>query len=176
MRNIVVLFAALFAALFAPMPLFAADEMKKLDFLIGEWKGEAWMQMGPGQRERVLQTERVQPKLGGQVLLVEGLGKRRLEDGTAGEIVHDAMAVISWSEEKKTYRFATWVAGRPDGETTLDLTGPNTAVWAMDTPRGRMKYTIRLTEKGEWNEVGEFSRDDGATWMKFFEMTLQKVK
>ncbi len=165
MRNIAVLLVALFTAI----PLFAADEMRRLDFLAGEWKGEAWAQMGPEKKEHILQHERVQPKLGGQVLLVEGLGK-----SPEGKVVHDALAVISWNEEKKTYRFATWVAGRPEGETTLDLIGPNTAVWAMETPRGRMRYTIRLIEKGEWNEIGEFSRDDGATWLKFFEMTLTK--
>jgi hypothetical protein len=32
-----------------------------------------------------------------------------------------------------------------------------------------------VTEKGEWNEVGEFSRD-GEKWMQFFEMTLTKVQ
>lgn len=170
MRHIVVLLVALFTA----VPLFAADEMRKLDFLAGDWKGDAWIRMGSGTREQIIQTERVQKKLGGQVLLIEGLGKRKLENGTAGETVHDALAVVSWNEEKKTYRFATWVAGRPEGETTLDLIAPNTAVWAMDTPRGRMRYTIRLTEKGEWNEVGEFSSDHGATWMKFFEMNLTR--
>ncbi|HEX8617768.1 MAG TPA: hypothetical protein VF911_09315 [Thermoanaerobaculia bacterium] len=182
MRKTVVLLVVLFTAFTSangvangPAAGAANDEMRKLDFLAGEWKGDAWMQIGPGNRAYVLQTERVQSKLGGQVLLVEGLGKRKLENGTAGDVVHDALAVISWNAAKKTYRFATWVAGRPDLETTLDLTGPNTAVWGFDTPQGRMRYTIRLTEKGEWNEVGEMTRDHGATWTKFFEMTLQKT-
>jgi hypothetical protein len=172
MRKAVVLLFVLVTATLAS----ANDEMRKLDFLAGEWKGEAWIQMGPGKPSYIVQTERVQSKLGGQVLLVEGLGRNRLADGAAGEIVHDALAVISWNAEKKTYRFATWVAGKGELETTLDLTSPTTAVWAMDVPKGRMRYTIRLTEKGEWNEIGEFTRDGGATWSKFFDMTLTKVK
>ncbi len=172
MRNTVVLLFALFTATLAS----ANDEMRKLDFLAGEWKGNAWFQMGPGKPQQILQTERVQSKLGGQVLVVEGLGRTKLADGTAGDIVHDALGVISWNAEKKTYRFATWVAGKGELETTLDLTSPTTAVWFMAVRSGRMRYTIRLTEKGEWNEIGEFTRDKGETWLKFFEMTLTKVK
>ncbi len=171
MRNVVVLFVALFAA----TTVFAADEMRKLDFLTGEWKGEAWMQMGPEKKGYAIQRELVQSKLGGHVLLIEGQGRLKLEDGTGGQIVHDAMAVVSWDEEKKTYRFRTWVAGRGGSDTTLDLTAPNVAVWAIDSPRGRTRFTITVTEKGEWNEVGEQSSDGGATWRKFFERNLVKV-
>jgi hypothetical protein len=38
-----------------------------------------------------------------------------------------------------------------------------------------MRFTVRLNEKGQWFEVGEFSRD-GKAWQKFFEMTLERVK
>jgi hypothetical protein len=171
MRKIVVLFVALFAA----TSVFAADEMRKLDFLAGEWKGEAWMQMGPDKKGYAIQRELVQSKLGGNVLLIEGQGRLKLEDGTGGQIVHDAMAVVSWDEARKTYRFQSWVAGRGGSDTTLDLTAPNVAVWAIDSPRGRTRFTITVTEKGEWNEVGEQSSDGGATWRKFFEMNLVKV-
>jgi hypothetical protein len=172
MKNAVVLLFALLTATAA----FAEGEMQKLDFLVGEWKGEAWAQMGPGKTEHYIQTERVTPKAGGKVLLVEGLGKKKLADGAAGEVVHDAIAFISWDAEKKTYRFNAHVAQKPSLDTTLDLTAPNTGVWGFTTPQGmKIRYTIRLNDKGEWNEIGELSRD-GASWAKFFEMTLQKVK
>ena len=155
---------------------YGAEEMGKLDFLIGEWKGEAWIQMGPGKRENVIQTEKVTPKAGGKVLLVEGLGRKKLEDGTAGDVVHDAIALISWDKAKSTYRFIGHVAQQESVDTTLDMTAANTLVWGLDTPQGgKVRYTIRLNEKGQWNEVGEFSRD-GTNWMKFFEMTLTKSK
>ncbi len=153
--------------------LAANEEMRKLDWMVGEWKGEATLQMGPGKTERVVQTERVQSKLGGKVLLIEGQGRRRLADGTAGDIVHDALAIVSWDEAKKTYRFSTYLFNHPSGEMTLDVPAPNTAVWGMDTPRGRVRYTITRTDEGEWVEIGEISRD--GKWMKFFEMRLTKV-
>lgn len=156
----------------AALPALAAnEEMRKLDWLIGDWSGEAMVQMGPGKPERILQTERVQSKLGGKVLLIEGQGKRE-----SGEIVHDALAVLTWDESKKSYRFSTYLFNRPGAETTLDVTGPNTAVWGLDTPQGRMEYTLRLTEEGEWVETGRFSRDAGKNWMQFIEMRLKKAK
>jgi len=164
----------LFVVLFIAMPLFAADEMRKLDWWVGEWSGTASVRMGPGKPQQVVQSERVQSKLGGRVLLVEGLGKRRLEDGSAGEVVHDALAVVSYNEKTKKYEFDAWTAREGNVDAWLEVGEKNTATWGFDTPQGaKIRYTIRLTEKGEWHEVGEFSRD-GNQWMKFFEMTLTR--
>ena len=157
------------------LPAFAADEMRKLDFLAGEWKGEGWFRMGPGEPARVIQTEKVTPKAGGAALLIEGLGRAKNEDGTAGHVVHDAVALVGWNEQAKQYRFMTAVAGRGASTPWLEVRGENHVVWGFDTPNGKMRYTITLTEKGEWLEIGELSRD-GAGWTKFFEMTLSKVK
>jgi hypothetical protein len=162
-------------SLLLAMTAVASDEMKKVDFLVGQWQGEATIQMGPGKPQRVVQTENVQSKLGGKVLLIEGLGKRKNDDGTVGEVVHDALAVLSWDDAKKSYRFSGYTAQYGAMETTLDVSDGPVAVWAMDVPGGKTRYTITLTEKGEWHEVGEFSRD-GSKWMKFFEMTLTKKK
>jgi hypothetical protein len=169
MRFVMVILMAL-----AAWPALAAnEEMRKLDWLVGEWKGEAVVQMGP-RTEYALQHERVQSKLDGRVLLVEGVGRHKLEDGTAGEVVHSALAVLSWNAEKKHYRFSTYLADKPGGEAVLEVTGPTSAVWGFDTPRGKVRYTISLTDKGEWLEIGERS-SDGVKWNKFIEMRLQKV-
>ena len=45
--------------------------MKKLSFLVGEWRGESWTQMGPQKRSST-GTEVVQSKLNGTILTVEG--------------------------------------------------------------------------------------------------------
>ena len=171
MKRVVMVLALVLVASCA----YGAEELGKLDFLVGEWKGEAWIQMGPGKRENVIQTEKVTRKAGGKVLLVEGLGTKKLEDGSAGEVAHDAIALISWDKAKSTYRFIGHVAQQESVDTALDMTAPNTLVWGFDTPQGKVRFTILLNEKGQWNEVGEFSRD-GTAWMKFMEMTLTKSK
>ena len=77
MKTLSVVFSLLL--LHTPMPAQAPnaaqmDEMKKVSFLVGQWKGEGWIDFGQGQR-RFIESESVQSKLGGQVLLIEGLGK-----------------------------------------------------------------------------------------------------
>jgi len=157
------------------LPVFAADEMRRLDWLVGEWKGEASVQMGPGKPELGLQHERVQTKLGGKVLLVEGLGKRKLADGAAGETVHEALGVMSFDEKTKKYRFDAWTARDGYVAAWMEVGANDTVTWGFDPPNGgTVRYTISRTDKGEWHEVGEYVRD-GRT-MKFFEMTLQKSK
>lgn len=159
-------------AMLAATCVYGADEMSKLDWLVGEWKGEATARMGPGKPETIAQVEKVTPRAGGKVLLVEGLGRN-----PAGEVVHDAIAFISWDEQKKTYRFVGHVAKQPSVDTTLDMTAPNTFVWSLDTPNGgKMRFTIRQTDKGEWNEIGEYSPDGGTKWFKSLDMTLTKTK
>jgi hypothetical protein len=168
MRNIVFALVLTLAAVTAS----AADEMKKLDFLVGEWRGEGWHQRGPAPRDFVVQHEKITPRAGGNVLLVEGTGRRKLDNGSAGEIVHEALGMMWWDAEKKQYRFVAHTAAAGSVEPAIEV-GDNRVVWGFPTPQGRVRYTIRLTEKAEWNEIGEFSRD-GETWMKFFEMTLKK--
>lgn len=158
------------------LPLFAADEMRKLDWMVGEWKGDASIQMGPGKPQQAVQTERVQSKLGGKVLIIEGLGKRKLEDGTAGEVVHDALAVISWDEKAKKYRFDAWTAREGYVEAWLEAGENGRCAWGFDTPQGaKIRYTLSHDDTGQWREIGEYSRD-GNQYTKFFEMTLQKSR
>jgi hypothetical protein len=49
--------------------------MKKLEFLVGKWAGEARMLRGTGDPLVMMQTEEVQYKLDGLVLVIEGVGK-----------------------------------------------------------------------------------------------------
>ena len=45
--------------------------------------------------------------------------------------------------------------------------------WWLETPRGKLKYTIEINEKGEWYEKGEFEMGKD-NWFQIFEMTLTK--
>lgn len=161
-------------------PVFAADpaapaEMRKLDWLVGEWKGEAAVLSGPGKGETALQTERVQSRQGGKLLVVEGLGKRKLADGTAGDVVHDAFGVIWYDEQAKKYHFNAWTAERGYVDAWLEGNDDGSARWGFDVPQGRIRFTITRTAKGEWQEIGEFS-PDGTRWFKTIELLLAQVK
>jgi hypothetical protein len=157
------------------LPLYAADEMRKLEFLVGDWKGEAQVLSGPGKGEHAVQAETVRWKLGGKALLVEGIGRKKLEGGATGEIVHDAMGVVWYDEAAKQLRFDAWTAARGHVDAWFQA-GENSAQWGFDLPEGgKIRFTISLTDKGEWHEVGEYS-PDGNRWFKTIDMRLTKVK
>ena len=160
--------------------VFAADqptskdvqrrEMKKLDWFVGRWQGTGWIQMGPQGRSEFTQTETIEAKLDGLVLVIEGSAKAK-EDGST---VHTALAFVSYDHRANKFR---WHAFTPEGQIDTEAkVGTDTLEWTLEIPqRGRMRYTITRNEKGEWFEVGEMV-DEDQTRHKFFEMTLRKQK
>ena len=82
-------------------------QMGKLDFLTGSWTGEGWIQMGPQGKEDFTQTEQIQKKLDGTLLMIEGLGKSK---GSEEKVVHNAFAIISYDQQNGSYRFQSYLA------------------------------------------------------------------
>jgi len=103
----------------AVVSVFAADqptskdaqrrEMKKLDWFVGHWKGTGWIQLGPQGRHEFTQTETIEAKLAGLVLVIEGSGKAK-EDGST---VHTALAFVSYDHRANKFR---WHAFTPEGQ------------------------------------------------------------
>jgi hypothetical protein len=148
-------------------------EMRKLDFLLGAWEGEGWMDFGSGQRNTGKVKESAQGKADGSVLTFEGLGKARAPGKDEEIVVHKAFGVVWYDGEAKRFRMMAWREGRAmDADITV---GEKSLVWGFrDQRAGQIRFTIKLDEAGRWFEIGEFSRD-GMRWNKFFEMTLQRV-
>ena len=164
----------------APLPAqapnaTASEQMKKLNFLVGQWKGEGWVEYRPGQRVTVIATESVQRRLGGEVLLVEGIGRNKIENENAELTGHDAIALMFFDSRTGTFRFQAHRARGTSVDTELKVT-PGGFEWGFQDERaGTLRFTMKLTERGEWLEIGEMSRD-GKTWQKFVETRLERVK
>lgn len=158
-----------------PDPDLAAkkEAIARLAFLAGIWKGEAWMEMGPGGKHTTHSFEKVQLKAGGVALLIEG---RHTEgEGAAEKVVHDALAVVTWDPAAGRYQVSSVLATGRGGQFPGWMDG-DAFVWSPQSegPR-RIRYTIRLDDQKRWSETGEMSTDSGATWKVFFGMTLTKV-
>lgn len=152
----------------------AAEEMKQLEFLIGTWKGKGTITRGPNDSAEADVVEKVQSKLQGTVLLIEGRGTVP-QDGGEEMIVHDAMAVVSYDKANSRFVMRTYRAGGEMLEPEIEVT-PNKLVWQFDEPRrhGKIRFSITVDEKGSWQEKGEFS-PDGQNWYPFFDMNLKKT-
>jgi hypothetical protein len=66
--------------------------MKKLEFLVGDWFGEASVLRGPGQFTDLTQTESARFTLDGFVLIIEGVGRAKAD----GKPALHALGLISF--------------------------------------------------------------------------------
>ena len=148
-------------------------EMKKLDFLVGEWKGESSIVIGTEKRRSNV-SEKIEKRLNGLALIIEGVGSVKQPDG--GErIVHHALAMVNYDESTQKYRFMSQID--KGYFTNADATIEDGAFcWRLKNAQmGDVRYQIRLTADGKWSETGEYSRD-GKNWTPFFESLLTKVR
>lgn len=151
----------------------STSELKKLDFLLGEWQGTGWIEFGPKQRHTFRQSEKITHKAGGSIVVIEGLGLAQVDGREVP--VHQAYAILNYDKHAKQFRMRAW---RADGEEVQadPKIGAQNLQWGFTDARSQMhiRFTIRLNEAGQWSELGESSRD-GQTWHQFFEMTLSKT-
>ena len=152
------------------------DLMKKVKLLEGNWDGIGWISFGKGQKKHFHQTEEVRSILHGLILTIEGKGT--VKDSKSGEVkvLHNAFAVVNY--DMRTQKFA--VHSYKDGNflnADAYIGEDGSFNWGFDLPKGagKIRYTIRLNERDQWYEIGEFSRD-GKTWNQNFEMTLDRVE
>jgi hypothetical protein len=170
-RLAALLILAVVAPLSAQQTAPPTGAVAPLAYMVGQWEGPAWIDLGPGGRHELRQREWVTTAAGGNVLTIVGQGTETLPDGTQ-RLAHDAFAVM-YPDRDGNLAFRAF-----RGETWLDpqiVLGEQGFVWSFTDPRGgRIKYTMTHTAAGEWNEIGE-REVAGGNWVKFFEMTLRRV-
>lgn len=156
-----------------PVPPEAKAVMEPLVWMIGRWSGEGVYTSRDG-RHAVLQTEQIRPALEGALLVVEGTGRERAEDGSPGDVVFRAFGVFSGDDSPGEYRFSAWQGGQFT-DARAQLVDAETMTWGFDSPSGgEVRYTIRHPEADVWHETGAFRAADSDEWRPFFEMTLRR--
>jgi len=126
--------------------------MKKLEFLTGKWCGEARAVRGPGETVEWLQSEDVQYKLGGLVLLIEGVGQK-----PDGQAVLQALAMVSYDDATASYRMRAFNDGRFLETEVKLLEDGRGMTWGFALGEVRTHSVLRLDEKGEWTEHHEIA-------------------
>ena len=124
------------------------EAMRKISFLAGHWSGPVTIIRGPGEPLHLTQTENIEYKLDGLVLLVEG--KSTSADG---KVLFSALATITYDDASHTYRFRAYSDGRYlDTECSVAADGFS---WSFTAGPAHIVNTMHLTGKGEWDEVTE---------------------
>ena len=145
--------------------------LKKLDFLVGKWSGEARILRGPGEPLELIQTEQAQYKLDGLILIIEGIGKIKAD----GKVALQALGIVSYEDERETYRMRAYNDGRYL-ETDLKLSENGKGItWGFRLGDIKTSSMLRINEKGEWTELTEIAIGSEPA-RKFMELTVSRQK
>jgi hypothetical protein len=139
-----------------PDPAAHKAALEKLKFLEGKWKGEATITTTEGETIKIVQTEDVQYKLEGTVMLIEGTGRDE-----KGKIVFNALAVVSFEPATKIYRIRAWNNGNSI-ETEFKV-GKETFEWGFEMGPVKVVHKMNIDEKRRWSELSEAKTPDGKT-------------
>jgi hypothetical protein len=152
----------------APGPSTDAQRqaMQKLAFLAGRWSGPITIIRGPGEPLKATQTEDVQYKLDGLVLLIEGKSV-----DSEGKQVFGALATVSYDDASKTYHFRAYHEGRYL-DTELAVPGGGFS-WSYAAGPAHVVNSMHVTEKGEWQEATEVEMSSSPP-RKVVDMLLNK--
>jgi len=127
--------------------------MKEVGFLVGKWAGEARLLRGPAESVELLQTEEVQYKLDGLILVIEGVGRAKSD----GQPFLQAFGIVSYDDESGTYRMRAFNDGR-FLETQMKLLEEGKGMtWGFELGEIRTNSVLRINERGEWTELAEIT-------------------
>jgi hypothetical protein len=143
------------------------EGMKKLSFLAGKWSGDGVVVRGPGQQMKLHQTEDIQYKLDGLVMLIEGTGRN-----PEGQVVFRALATVSYDDAASKYRWRAYSEGRYL-ETELKVSADGFS-WGFDAGPVKVANIMNLTADGKWHEITEITAGNSPP-RKTLDMTLSKL-
>jgi hypothetical protein len=142
------------------------EAMRKLNFLVGRWTGPVTVVRGPGEPLHLTQTEDVESRLDGLVLLIDGKSA-----GADGSPLFQALATIGFDEATHTYRFRAYNEGHyVDTELTVV---PDGFSWGFAAGPAHIVNTMHLTGKGQWQEATEVAVGDNPP-RKSVDMLLER--
>ena len=122
--------------------------MQKLSFLIGSWSGEAHVQRGPAT---LLQTENVEYKLGGLVLMIEGTGRAQADQQPSLQ----ALGIITYDDATGAYHMRAWNDGRFLESDVQLLEDGKIWRWGFGVGDIRSSALLQIDKDGQWTEKTE---------------------
>jgi hypothetical protein len=148
------------------------EAMRALDSWIGVWKGSGWVIREDGTRAQFTRVERIERKVAGTVLLLEGEGVTESNTNEAA-IANQGLVMIHYDDGTRTYRWNGHDASRGATEAELKLIEGGVEWTVRNQDRtAAIRFTIRLNGP-RWHEVGEVTKD-GKAWKTFMEANLQR--
>ncbi len=119
----------------------------------------------------IIQTEHVDYKLDGLLLVIEGVGRAKSD----GRLVLQAYGIVSYDETTGKYHMRAFNDGRWL-ETEMDLSSNGKGLtWGFTIGDIRTHSTMHLTDAGEWTENHEITIGQQPP-RKFMELTVRPTR
>jgi len=166
-----------------------AEEIRKLDFLVGEWKGVGWELAPDGSRRNSFsQKTKVRAKDGRSALRIKderaykpvtssgtifAPGTRVYHSSTLDATIYydDALKLYRWRGEN-SYGRKKPLEAKLIGDRSLQYGMPFSVT--LQPTEGNRRTTIEVTQSGEWHETIEVWKT--GRWYKAEESILKRVK
>lgn len=148
------------------------EAMKILDPWVGEWNGSGWSMTGPNQRSNFEIYEKIESRLQGQVLLIEGRGMNESGD----RMIHEALGILSYDPQDNTYKMRTYDLRGQVIDAEFHIEDDHYRWGFRDQESGvLLRFYITISED-HWHETTEVSPDNGDNWYHIMEMNLTKIQ
>ena len=143
--------------------------MQKLNFLTGSWSGEAHLQRAAGDHITLAQSEEVQYKLDGLLLVIEGTGRTHADQRPSLQ----ALGVISYDDASGAYHIRAWNDGR-FLESHVELLDDGKSLrWGFQVGDVRSSSLLQIDKEGQWTERAELSIGSQAP-RKLMDLTVRR--
>ncbi len=152
------------------------SKMAPLDFLVGDWKGEGWIQMGREKKTFEI-NESFTRKLNNSLVVVEGVGTNVDEKTGEKKVIHNAYGIFYFDAASGKIAFRYFKEGGEEGFTNPEFS-ENKMIWGFvaEPTQTKIRFTETIDENGNWVEIGEAMPKGMDQWFQFFYMKLKKVK
>lgn len=148
------------------------EQMRKLDFLVGDWKGKGWMYRVDGSRVEFSQSAKVKGEPDSSMLSVKGMKRYKVNFPSFSYFSRPSSVTIFYDEGANLYRWRPKNSKNPFKAKLIDS---QTLRWEMEFYGGNdTRTTIKVTEDGEWHETLELLLTTG--WFKAEESVIKRVK
>jgi hypothetical protein len=154
----------------SPAQIQAIDRVRHW---VGDWAGSGWSMSPDRQRHDFEIVERVELRLGGSVLLIEGRGVMEPEAGVR-TTSHESLAILSFDVETNRYNWRTYDL-RGSVRDPDFIVEPDSFRWSFRDEESGVLLRFKIVIQGDsWHETGEVSPDEGENWYRILEMNLTR--
>lgn len=156
------------------VPQAKTQSISDLKMMAGDWNGTGWIIWGR-ERKTFSINETLSFKLGGALLVVEGLGREMIDGKVTDKIIHQAYGVFKNDPDSGGVGFRFYKENGNEGFTLIKVDGMKVE-WGFTDPASGSEIIFKesYSEDGVWEETGEVKPKGSERWIQFFYMKLTK--